>query len=130
MLLDLILFIVFLIVGVRVALSVRRESAIFDEFKGPISLFWLVLLVPLSPIVLMIAPIQFGWLSAAILASACCIPALVQSRRSISVFETSGTARSDTALKSSHTAFGLSLAGLIYVCIFVVLAALASGFGG
>ena len=130
MLLDLILFIVFLVVGVRVALSVRRESAIFNELKGPKSLVWLVLLVPLSPIVLMIVPIQIGWLPAAILASACCIPALVQARRSISVFETSGTSRSDTALKSSHTAFGLSLAGLIYVCIFVVLAVLASGFGG
>ena len=68
MLLDLILFIVFLVVGVRVALSVRRESAIFNELKGPKSLVWLVLLVPLSPIVLMIVPIQIGWLPASLLA--------------------------------------------------------------
>lgn len=127
--LDIILFIVFLVVAVRVALSVRRESLIFEEFESPKSLLWFVLLLPLAPVVLLLLPHQAGWIPAAILATACCLPALLTARRCIAVFETSGTARSDAALKSAQTAFGASLAGLIYVCVFVVFVVLASGFG-
>lgn len=127
--LDVIFFVVFLIVAVRIALSVRRESSIFDEFQSPKSLAWFVLLLPLAPLVLVLLPYQTGWLPAAILAIVCCLPALLASRRCIAVFETSGTSRSDAALKSAHTAFGASLAGLIYVALSVVLIVYVSGLG-
>jgi hypothetical protein len=130
MLFDTILFIVFLVVGVRVALSVRRESMIFEEFESPKSLFWFVLLLPFVPLVLLILPHHAGWIPTAILGTLCCLPALLTARRCVAIFETSGTSRSDAALKTSHTAFGASLAGLIYVSVFVVFVVLASGFGG
>lgn len=125
--LDIVLFIVFVVVSARVASSVRREAAVFDEFKQPRSLALFVLLFPLGPVALLVLPHRVGWLPAAILAVACYLPALLTSRQRIAAFERSGTDRTQAALKSAHVAFGTSLVGLVYVSIVVLLIVAASG---
>jgi hypothetical protein len=127
--LDIVLFIGFVLVSARVASSVRRELPVFEEFKQPKSLALFVLLFPIGPVALLVLPHRVGWLPAAILAVACYLPALLTSRQRIAAFEISGTDRTDAALKSAHLAFGASLVGLIYVSIFVVLIFAASGVG-
>lgn len=127
--LDIVLFIVFVVVAVRVAASVRRESAVFEEFEQSKSLAVVVLLFPVGPVALLVLPHQVGWLPAAITAFACYLPAMLNSRQRIAVFDRSGTDRTEAALKLSHEAFGGALVGLIYVTISVVLIVATSNIG-
>lgn len=126
---DIVFFVGFIIVAIRVAASVRAESAIFDEFALDKSLALLVLLFPIGPIALLTLPHRVGWLPAAVVAAACYIPALVNSRELVAAFDCSGTDRTEPALKSAHEAFGAALVGILYVGIFVIMSAGASSIG-
>lgn len=128
--LDLILFLGFIFVAVRVIKAVRGESAIFKEFAQPRTLTFLILLLPIGPIALLVLPHRFGWLPAAVLGAACYLPTLISSRRLVSAFDRSGTDRTTVALQTAHEAFGAALVGIIYVSVFVVLSAGASSVGG
>lgn len=124
--LDIVLFVVFIVVAVRVATSVHRESAVFEEFEQSKSLAVFVLFFPVGPVALLVLPHQVGWLPAAIAAVACYLPAMLSSRQRIAAFDSSGTDRSEAALRLSHEAFGVALVGLIYVAISVVFIVTAS----
>lgn len=128
--LGLILLLGFIFVAVRVVKAVRGESAIFKEFAQPITLAFLVFLLPVGPIALLVLPHRVGWLPAAVLGAACYLPALISSRRLVSAFDRSGTDRTAVALKTAHEAFGAALVGIIYVSVFVVLSAGVSSVGG
>jgi hypothetical protein len=127
--LDVVLFIGFIFIAIRVATTIRRESKIYNEFLQSKSLAVLVLLFPAGPVALLALPNRIGWLPAGIIAAICYFPALIKSRQLVKAFDYSGTDRTDTALKSANEAFGAALVGLIYVFVFVVMTISISNFG-
>lgn len=127
--LDIALLIVFLVISVRVASSVRREALIFEEFKQPKLLAFLVFLFPFGPIMLYVLPHRVGWLPAAVIAAMCYLPALFNSRKRIKAFECSGTDRTQDAHKTAQAAFTASVIGLAYTSVIVLLFIATSDFG-
>jgi hypothetical protein len=131
--LDVVLFIVFGVMAVRIARVVRVESAIFLEFKQSRSIGLLVFLFPLGPLVLLLGTFRLGWLVAIVLATACYLPALLVARRRVAAFERAGTNRVHPAKRAASEAFGTALAGLVYVAVvllfFLVRASQQGEFG-
>ncbi len=119
--LEIVLFIVFGVMAVRIARIVHVESAVFLEFKQSRSIAALVFLFPLGPLVLFLGPFRLGWLVAVVLATACYLPALVVARRRVAAFERAGTDRAHPAKSAASQAFGTALAGLIYVAVVLLL---------
>lgn len=128
--LDIAISILFVVVAIRIANAVRRELAIFEEFRKKKNLALFVLLFPVGPVVLLGMPYFAGWLPAVILAFACYLPALLESRQCIAAFSRSRTDRTKVALSASHEAFGISLLGLAYVSIHLLLFIAAGYVGG
>ena|SRR5690349_2969683 len=118
--LEIVLFIAFGVMAVRIARVVRAESAIFLEFKQSRSIGVLVFLFPLGPLVLLIGSFRLGWLVAAVLATACYVPALLVARRRLAAFERAGTDRVHLARRAVSQAFGTALVGLLYVAVFLI----------
>ena len=131
--LEIILFIAFGMMAVRIARTVRSESAVFLEFKQSRSIAALVFLFPLGPLVLLIGTFRLGWLVAIVLAIACYLPGLVVARRRIAAFERAGTDRVHPAKSAASQAFGTALAGLLYVVVallFFLVGATQQGQSG
>lgn len=131
--LDIVFFIAFGVMAVRIARVVHTESAIFLEFKQSRSIGALVFLFPLGPLVLLIGSFRLGWLVAAVLATACYLPGLLVARRRVAAFERAGTDRVHPARSAVSQAFGTALAGLLYVAVvlifFIVRASQQGEFG-
>jgi hypothetical protein len=131
--LEIVLFIAFGVMAVRIARAVYTESAIFLEFKQSRSIAALVFLFPLGPIVLLLGSFRLGWLVAIVLAAACYLPGLVVAKRRLAAFERAGTDRVHPARSAVSQAFGTALAGLLYVavalCFFIVGATQRGEFG-
>jgi hypothetical protein len=121
MVLDIALFIVFVVMTVRIVRVVLAESAIFREFNQSRSIGFFVLLFPLGPLVLLLATFRLGWLVAIVLATACYVPGLVVSSKRIAAFDRAGTDRVHPAKKAVSQAFGTALVGLLYVAVVLVL---------
>ena len=118
--LEMVLFIAFGVMAIRIARAVHAESAIFREFKQSRSIGALVFLFPLGPLVLLIGSFRLGWLVAGVLATACYVPALLVAKRRLAVFERAGTDRVHSARTAVSQAFGTALAGLLYVAVFLI----------
>jgi len=130
MVLDITLFIVFIVMAVRIARIVRAESPIFLEFKQSRSIAALVFLFPIGPLVLNLGTFRLGWLVAIVLAAACYLPGLLVARERIAAFERAGTDRVHPAKNAASQAFGTALVGLIYVAValaFTLVRASQSG---
>lgn len=118
--LEIVLFIAFGVMAVRIARVVHAESAIFLEFKQSRSIGVLVFLFPLGPLVLLIGTFRLGWLIAAVLAAACYLPVLLVARRRLAAFDRAGTDRVHSARSAVSQAFGTALAGLLYVAVVLI----------
>ena len=112
---DVAAFILLTVMAVRINMGISRERAIFAEFKQSRVLGLAVLLYPLAPVVAFFGTRSIGGVAGFIAAALCFAPGVVLSRRYTSVFQRSGTDRSDGALNVSTQAFGTALAGLIYL---------------
>jgi NADH:ubiquinone oxidoreductase subunit 6 (subunit J) len=124
--LDIILFIVFVVMAIRIARVVQAESAIFREFKQSRSIGALVFLFPLGQLVLTLGTYRLGWLVAIVLATACYVPGLVVSSKRTTAFERAGTDRVRRARNAASQAFGTALVGLLYLALrlaFFIVAA-------
>jgi hypothetical protein len=125
--LDLLLLIVFVVMAIRIVMSVLRNSTIFAEFQQSMALALLAPLFPIGPLVLLLLrghSIPF----AVTAASACYIPALVLARRQLRVFEHAGTDRVKEAMSAAYQALGTAIAGLIYIAAVVTLSYLMGRF--
>lgn len=116
-----VLVVAFGVMAYRIASAIRREAAIFTEFKQPMTLRWVVLLFPLGPLVLLTAATRFPFALAFVAAGCCYVPALLIARRQSRAFETAGTDRVKGAQAAISEAIGMGLAGLAYVAaVFVI----------
>ena len=118
---DLVIFIVFAVVAVRITSAISRESPIFIEFRQPTTLRLAALLYPLGPLILFIATLRIGFLLAAVLAVACYVPGLILARRLSKGLERAGTDRVKGAREVASTALIAALGGLIYVTVYLLL---------
>jgi hypothetical protein len=121
---DVAAFILLAVMAVRINMGISRERAIFAELKQSRVLGLVVLLYPLAPVVAFFGTRSIGGVAGFVAAAFCFAPGLVLSRRCMSVFQRSGTDRSDRALAVATQAFGTAFAGLLY------LAAVATVVGG
>ncbi|WP_148665369.1 hypothetical protein [Sulfurifustis variabilis] len=122
--LDIVLFVFFVVASARIVKLVRQESAIFREFQQPRSLAIAVLFLPLGPVAM------FLFKSTPLLAFtagvACYLPALLMSRRLSFAFERAGTDRVKKAQGAASQAFGAALVGFIYVAVVLVFVVVIS----
>ncbi len=117
---DLVAFIGLLIFTPRIICNLRAESGVYDEFGRQKVLPIFLLLLPVSPILLMIASFTNHRIVGVIIAPLCFLPALIAARQDINAFEISGTSRTDKAKDAAHMAFSAALVGLLYVGIHVI----------
>ncbi len=123
---SVVLTIVFAIVALRIASSVRKEASVFREFAQSSLLGPAVLLFPLGPMILWAGAQRFGFFALA-LGAICYLPGLILSNRSRNAFERVGNIRANEALEASHSAFVASACGLGYV-VLVLIVSVASVF--
>src|SRR5713101_4532957 len=116
---DIAFLILFSVMAVRIAKAVSRESAIFREFNQSRALAIVVFLFPLGPIVLLVGSARLGLPLPFVLSAACFIPALILAQRNRQAFERAGTDRVKKAQGAVLEAFGIALAGLIYVSVLL-----------
>ena len=126
MALDIVALIVFAWIGYRVLVAVRRESAIFAEFKQSTALAYTSLLFPVGPIAMLLIGLRAPLAGIAVCA-ACYLPSPVLGRRLMVVFDRAGTDRVRTANAAAWEAFGAAIAGLAYAAIALVFL-IALGF--
>lgn len=124
---GIVLLILFIVMSFRIARTIIREAAIFEEFNQPKTLALLVMLFPIGPVALLLLPYRVGWLPAVIVAFACYLPAFIVSRRRLYAFERSGTDRTKHAHNAASQALGTSIVGFIYVAIFLVFSMINIG---
>ena len=103
----------------QVAKAVKREKEILIEFNESTLVGWFSLLFPIGPIVYLTTVYRLGWLPAIILMILCYLPALITSKKVISVLETAGTDRVNKAKNAATKSFGTSVAGLLYAGIIL-----------
>ena len=116
---DVLTLIVFVSMAYRIVTKVRRESAIFAEFKQSIALGYAALLFPLGPVFMLL----FGARAPLIgifLCAACYVPGLVLARRATRVFDRAGTDRVKTAKGAAWEAFATSIGGMAYATVALV----------
>lgn len=119
--LDIVALVVFVGMAYRIVTTVRRESAIFAEFKQSTALGYAALLFPLGPVFMLF----FGTrapLAGIFLCAACYLPGLVLARKATTVFGRAGTDRVRTADSAAWQAFATAVAGLTYAAVVLVLA--------
>jgi hypothetical protein len=104
-----------------VALAVRREAAIFDEFKQGKGLAAVVFLLPLGQAALLFLPYQLGLLPAVVVVLAADTTVLFVARGRVKVFSHSGTDRTKAALNVAYQACGVALIAMAYVVLNAVL---------
>ena len=127
---DIVLFIFFVVAAVRIFTLVRRESATFREFKQPQTLALVALLLPLGSVAMVL--FRATPLLAVTAALACYLPTFLASRRLNLAFERAGTDRVKKAHGAASQAFGAALVGLIYVAsvfLYVLVISIVSGRG-
>jgi hypothetical protein len=117
--LDIVAFIIFSGMAYRIVVAVRRESAIFAEFKQSTALAYTALLFPLGPVVMLLIGIRAPLIGISVCA-ACYIPSLVLARRLAVGFDRAGTDRIKGASAAAWEAFGTAIAGLAYAAIVLV----------
>jgi len=116
---DIIAFIIFAGMTYRIVGTVRRESAIFAEFKQSTAVGYSALLFPLGPVIMLFVGARAP-LIAIILCAACYAPGLVLARRATSGFDRAGTDRVQAASGAASQAFGTAIAGLAYTAAVLV----------
>ena len=119
---DIAFLILFCVMAYRIATGIFRESKIFEEFKQPRTLAFLVMLFPFASFVLFVGIARLPFYLAYFGAAACFIPALIISHRLGLAFEVAGTDRVKDAKKAVSQAFGTAIAGLIYVALNFIFA--------
>ena len=120
---DIAFFILFCVMAYRIATAIYLESKIFEEFKQKRTLAFLVMLFPVGSFVIFFAGIvRVPFYLAYVGAAACYIPAFIFARKLGLAFEVAGTDRVRGAKNVVSHAFGIALAGLIYVAVHFLLA--------
>ena len=114
--LDIVAFIVFASMALRVVLAVKRESAIFAEFHQSQALAYAALLFPLGPVAMLVVGIRAPWVAVSVCA-ACYIPSLLLARNALARFERAGTDRTKPAMSAAWEALGTAIAGLAYAAV-------------
>lgn len=89
-----------------------------------------VLLLPVAPIVLILAAIKLGAIPAIVLSLACCIPALVIARRAIRILESQGTDKFDAEIDALHRVVGVVLLEFSYIVVGGMFAVVAQYYPG
>lgn len=117
--LDLIATIVFATMAYRIAVTVRRESAILREFGQAKSLAFLALLFPLGPFIYLVSVYRLGWIIAVVAAAACYVPSLIVAKRQLHVFDRAGTDRVRAAQSAATQALGTAIGGLVYTGVLL-----------
>ena len=125
--LSLILIVVFAVVAYRLSAALSRESSILAEFGQTKALTFAVLLFPLGPMLLILAPLVLPSLVALMAAAVCYLPALLVARKQDRALQMSGTDRVNAARSTVESSFGAALAGLLYVVV-VSLFSLGTAF--
>ena len=120
--LEIGLFIVLLVLGVRAFLALRRESRTLREFSQSAELDWLVLACPLGPIVLLVGLSLLPQLVLLILVAAYYTYVLIAASRQRNALERSGTDRTKLALAATASASLCAIVGLIYVALASIFA--------
>src|SRR5687768_14845487 len=114
--LDVVALIVFAGVAYRTFMAVRRESAIFAEFKQSKALAYTALLFPLGPVAMLAIGMR-GPIMAIPICAACYVPSLVLARRLTACFYRAGTDGVKGANVAAWEAFGAAIAGLAYAML-------------
>ncbi|MBT2771100.1 hypothetical protein J7J47_02495 [Halomonas sp. ISL-60] len=117
---DIVAFLVFLIFTPKIIRTIRSESAIYDEFGQRKILPVFLLLLPASPVLLMVVSFTIHWVAGAIVAALCFLPVLIIARQDTKAFEISGTSRTDRAKGAANMAFSAALVGFLYIGIHVI----------
>ena len=120
--LDIAFLILFCVMAYRIATGIFRESKIFEEFKQPRTLVFLVMLFPFGSLVMFVGIARLPFYLAYFGAAACFVPALITAHRLGLAFEVAGTDRVKDAKKAVTQAFGTAIAGLIYVTLNFIFA--------
>jgi len=97
------------------------ESDIFNEFNQPKSIAFFVFLLPLGPILLFVLSHRLGWVPAVIISLCCYLPTLIVAKKRIAVFGTSGTDRTQIALRASNHAYGTAILGLLHISLYLIM---------
>jgi Ca2+/Na+ antiporter len=127
---DFVLLVFFGVMAVRIAQSVRRESAIYREFNQSQSLGYLVFLFPLGPALFLTTIFRLGWVVALVLVLACYLPSFLVARRHLSIFERAGTDRVKGAESAASQAYGTAIVGFIYAGLLLAFMMASSTQGG
>ena len=114
--LQVIVFVVFVVVSYRLVRAMARESVIRKEFGLSSLLPIMVWLFPVGAALVLIAPAlavssSIGFVAAA----AMYVPAFVLARRQERLLQVAGTDRVKEMRRTAEQAFGWALCGLIYV---------------
>jgi putative copper export protein len=120
--LEISLFIVLLVLGVRAFLALRHESKILKEFSQSAELDWLTLGCPLGPIVLLVGLRFLPQLVLLIVVAAYYAFVLITASRQRNTLERSGTDRTKLALAATVSASLCAIVGLIYVALASIFA--------
>ena len=118
--LDIVAFIVFAGIAYRTFVGLKRESAIFAEFKQSTALAYTALLFPLGPVVMLTIGLRAPLIAIPVCA-ACYVPSLVLARRLTAHFDRAGTDRVKGANAAAWEAFGAAIAGLGYAALAFTL---------
>lgn len=110
----------FVVMAYRIAKTVRRESAIFLEFKQPKTLGWLVFLFPCGPVIYFVLSYRAGFIGL-ILMALCFLPGCIAAKKRISAFDRAGTDRVNRAKSAAVQAFEMSIVGFVYTASIFVL---------
>ena len=119
LMLDIIAFIMFTGMAYRIVATVRRESAIFAEFKQSAAVGYSSLLFPLGPVIMLLVGARSP-LIGILLCAACYVPGLILARRTATAFDRAGTDRVKSADGAAWQALGTAIAGLAYAAAALV----------
>jgi hypothetical protein len=117
--LDIIAFSIFTAMAYRIVAAVRRESAIFAEFKQSTAVAYTALLFPLGPVVMLLMGLRAP-LIGIFLCAACYLPSLVLARRITAGFDLAGSDRIKGANAAAWEALGTAVGGLAYAALPLV----------
>lgn len=121
-----VVFVLLLYISVAVFRRARAESSVFLEYQQSRAALGLVFLLPVAPVIINVLPYYTGWLPAAVIATACCVPVMPLAWKQGKHFEVSGTDKTSKAEEAGNLAVTGSLVGLIYVVVWVALTATVS----
>jgi hypothetical protein len=117
---DVLVLIFFGVMSYRIFSSLRRESSLFSDYKQSQKIRLLILLFPLGPLVLFLGSMLLHPPFSHLIALCCYVPTMFVARQQTRGFETAGTDKVQNVLIVLNQAFGIGLAGLIYVAVSFV----------